>query len=641
MTELAFFVGKGGVGKTTLSAAYAVRAAAKKRSRRVLLVSTDPAHSLGDVFQIKLGSTARQVRLRAGTYISLWEMDSAKLFADFMRRNKRQILKLAESGTLFSAEEISPLLDTALPGMAEMAALLGILDAIESGKYSNVVVDTAPFGHTLRLLGLPEQFSRLLNFLELAASRDQVLAEHFGGRAATGTAPFVGEWRLNIEKLRQAFSSAELFLVTTPENFAVQESFRVMEELKKLNLLELTAVIMNRTGRGSGRCSHCRSRRRQAAAAMACFRNKFVARYYVGEDAGSPISGVRSLLQFGEHVFGKAPIRERPPAVTSNNGARVRLQRTEWPPLKARLTFVLGKGGVGKTTISAGLGFNTRRTSRNAVEICSVDPAPSLDDIFRSQIGDQPAPVLGDAKFRASEFDAAALFKAWLAEVREEMASATSAEVSGIHVDLAFERRLFSELLEMVPPGLDEVTAIFRIADMRGSSGAKLVIDMAPTGHALELLRTPQRILLWSRLLLKSLATHRKLALVRNAAVKIAELELEARELLNALKSFSQTEAFAVMLPEPLPDRETERLLAQLESLGISCKRIFVNRVIFPGSVRNCQRCRNAEIAQDRLLSKLPRKYPGKDIYVIRNFDCEIAGKAGLRTLTRELWLLK
>ena len=180
MPELAFFVGKGGVGKTTVAAAYAVHTARKNPRSRVLLVSTDPAHSLADVLQLKLGKSPKAVRVLGGK-LWAWELDAARLFGDFFRHYKQSLLDIVERGSLFSAAEISPLLETALPGMSEISALLAIRDAINSNKYSHIVVDTAPFGHTLRLFSMPEQFIRVLKFLELAAGRDRVLAAHFGG----------------------------------------------------------------------------------------------------------------------------------------------------------------------------------------------------------------------------------------------------------------------------------------------------------------------------------------------------------------------------------------------------------------------------------------------------------------------------
>jgi arsenite-transporting ATPase len=307
------------------------------------------------------------------------------------------------------------------------------------------------------------------------------------------------------------------------------------------------------------------------------------------------------------------------------------------------LSFVLGKGGVGKTTISAALGVSTRQGKKHPVQICSVDPAPSLDDIFQKAIGDKPVSVLGDPNFHASEMDSVAIFAQWVREVRANIEDATGAEVSGIHVDLSFERQLLSELLEIVPPGVDEVLAIFRILDLLSndlSSGRdqRLVIDMAPTGHALELLRMPDQILAWTRPLLKTLASHRTLAAARDAAVKIAGLGQQVRELIGLLKDRARARIYIVLLPELLPDRETERLVSGLRTLHLIPKSMFVNRVIFAKDVGRCPRCIRSMQRQQVVIARLGKKYKGVDIYVVRNFPKEIAGKAALDAFTGELW---
>jgi arsenite-transporting ATPase len=642
--ELAFFVGKGGVGKTTLSAAYAIRRALKDPGGRTMLISTDPAHSLADILQIKLSDSPANMPLRARTKLIAWQMNSAKLFRSFIGHHKPHILEIIDRGSLFTAEEISPLLDTTLPGMSEIAALMAIQDAIESGKYSTIVVDTAPFGHTLRLFSLPEQFAKLLNFLKLAASRDEVLAAHFGGRSSFATIPFLQEWQLKVETLQRSFSAAQLFLVTTAEKFALNESVRCLEELKKADVgVTVGAVILNRVIRNPTSCSSCRRKAEAARAARSLLKDKYgSARLYVADDPGFPILGARVLERFAEHVFSGTAFKAKAhfPEAKAKTKPQFAFTAVQWPKLQAPLSFVLGKGGVGKTTISAGLGFSCRERSKVPVEICSVDPAPSLDDIFLTPVSDRPKPVLGDPKFRASELDAVSLFQSWIGEIRGEIDDATTGDYSGVHVDLSFERRLFSELLEIVPPGLDEVLAIFRIVEMLDGPARKIIIDMAPTGHALELLRMPGNILAWSRLLLKSLAAHRKLALARNAAVKIAELEMHARQLSAALKNRKQVAIFSVMLPELLPDRETERLLGELQDMGLAADTVFVNRVIFPETAENCRRCQLAVRWQANVLSELRHRYPKKDIYVVRNFDNEIAGRKGLLSLTGELWRL-
>jgi arsenite-transporting ATPase len=639
---LVFFIGKGGVGKTTVSAAYAVHRAFETTGRHVLLVSTDPAHSLGDVLQRKLGDSPSKIPAKARGKLTAWESNSEKLFRNFIEEHKRELVDTIERGSLFSKAEISSLLETTLPGMAEIAALLAIQGAIASAEYSDIVVDTAPFGHALRLFGLPEQFLRLLNFLELSADRDRILAEHFGGNVPSREASFIDEWRGKIAELKKAFAGASLYLVTSAERFALNESVRCIEELNTSNPdLALQAVVLNRVVVRPGRCSHCRKRAQAERAARAELRRQFrSAELYVAEDPGGPILGTQGLRDFGAHVFGGKPLKWNSSLPKASGRAGYQLTPTAWPKMGTPLSFVLGKGGVGKTTVCAGLGYWSRAHSPERVEICSVDPAPSLDDVFRTPIGDQPVSVLGDPHFQASELDSLALFKNWVEDIRAEVESATRAEYAGVHVDLSYERRLFSELLEVVPPGLDEVLAIFRIMELIGGPRRKLIIDMAPTGHALELLRMPERILVWARLLLKSLAAHRKLALARQAAVKIAELEVRARELLLTWKDAGRVEIFSVMLPEPLPDRETERLLGELNDLGLMVNTIFVNRFRSAGQAGKCRRCLVIAQWHAAVLAGLKQRLRGKSIYVIPDFDRELSGKRGIDDLTKELWRL-
>ena len=194
MAELSLFLGKGGVGKTTASSAYAVQSAAHGRSR-VLLISSDPAHSLADLFQVPLGDRPHPVALPGRHRLHLWQVNADKEFRRFVGKYKDALLETVESGTIFSRREIEPLLDTTLPGLAEVSALLAVEQALSSGKYDHIVLDTAPFGHTVRLLQLPEQFVRFLDFLEVAGSRDQILAAHFGGRVESGPQRFLREWR--------------------------------------------------------------------------------------------------------------------------------------------------------------------------------------------------------------------------------------------------------------------------------------------------------------------------------------------------------------------------------------------------------------------------------------------------------------
>lgn len=567
-------------------------------------------------------------------------MNAAAMFRDFLAEYKEKILDVIDASAMFSREDIEPLIDASLPGMAEVSGLLAVHDAMKSRKYGSIVVDTAPFGHTLRLFQLPAHFLRFMNFLELAASRDAVLAAHFGGGAKRVGAEFLERWREIVESIRRAFTEeAKLLLVTTPEKFSLNESVRCAAELSEYDPpLEIRAVVLNRVVVGKSSCSICKKQAQATTAACVFLRKRLVGKQvFTGQDPGSPILGIENLAAFAEHVFSGKRLRLNVPAPKSGEA---KIEPVRWPTLNVPLSLVLGKGGVGKTTISAALGFHTRATSKKPVEICSVDPAPSLDDIFQKPIGDRATPVLDDAKYRASEMDSAALFREWIREIRAKIEEATGAEVSGIHLDLSFERQLLSELLEIVPPGVDEVLAIFRIMDLLSGGSENVVIDMAPTGHALELLRMPERMLAWTRPLLKTLATHRTLALARDAGVKIAELGQRVRELIGVIHAPRQAQIHVVMLAEPMPDRETQRLVSELERQELPVSSLFVNRVFFDHEVGNCARCRRAMLWQRATLSNLRGRYKNTEIYVVRNFPEEIAGKSGLRSLTRELWRL-
>src|SRR5947208_3789456 len=173
-------MGKGGVGKTTVSAAYAVRCAMENRSQPVLVLSTDPAHSLADVLEQSLGENPVKVRLPRGK-LTAWQVNAEKRFRSFLNRHKENLLAILESGSIFSREDIEPLIDTAVPGMAEMSALLALDDALSSGHYHQIVVDTAPFGHTLRLFELPGHCRLCLKFLALSAACGQILTELCAG----------------------------------------------------------------------------------------------------------------------------------------------------------------------------------------------------------------------------------------------------------------------------------------------------------------------------------------------------------------------------------------------------------------------------------------------------------------------------
>jgi arsenite/tail-anchored protein-transporting ATPase len=633
-----YFIGKGGVGKTTVSSAYAVHLAGAMPRKPVLLISTDPAHSLGDVLETELSNSAKRIKSPGRLYAR--EIDAAEEMAKFIGAEREALLKVIESGTFFEREEIEPLLEASLPGTSEIAALLSIHELLEQDEFEEIVVDTAPMGHTLRMFDVPQHLAKFVGFLETAGSRDQAIAQQFAHKRMVEPT-IVTRWRAMVARVRDALAGEQsrVVLVTSPETFSLQESWRATEDLEALGIAVDTVVLNRMVVRDGGECGRCRRRAVQGKRALKEIEERFVRESIcVGEDPGGPVVGVEALGSFGEHVFEGKRLRVRlnPPKT-----AEVKLVKAEWPALETPLTLTLGKGGVGKTTISAGLCVaERRRNPGTAVSICSIDPAPSLDDVFATEVDDEPRVVLGDPKLRATEFDAVAAFKNWAERIKERVDQGLSQERGGLHIDLSFDRRIIVALLDVTPPGVDEIFAVFRIREL-AKGDAKVVVDMAPTGHALEVLVTPARMLVWSRLLLKTLSAHRTLTLAQDAAVEIATVSQQVREFSAEITDAKRTRAWPVMLAEPLPDRETGRLLRGLSGLGSPTEGLFVNRLLFAADTKGCVRCERARRWQMSTLAGLKLRYKDSDIYCVREFPREVAGKSALEKFTRELWQIK
>ena len=142
-----FFGGKGGVGKTTAAAASALYLARQRPDERILAVSTDPAHSLGDSLGQDIGDEI--VPIEGADNLWARELDAEKVLAEYRRENDPILAEIANRGTLFDENDIADFMRLTLPGMDEVMAIREIIALIKSGEYDLVIVDTAPTGVSL------------------------------------------------------------------------------------------------------------------------------------------------------------------------------------------------------------------------------------------------------------------------------------------------------------------------------------------------------------------------------------------------------------------------------------------------------------------------------------------------------------
>src|SRR6185436_5239816 len=272
-------------------------------------------------------------------------------------------------------------------------------------------------------------------------------------------------------------------------------------------------------------------------------------------------------------------------------------------PDTTRLLFFGGKGGVGKTTCAAAAALLLAASRPDQrILILSTDPAHSLADALAIPLRDDSRPVPGAASgLRARELDATRTFAAWrarhLAGIEEGLTGTTDNEL---------ERRAWQGLLDLAPPGLDELSAVSALVDaLQGTPEEPLadlvVVDTAPTGHALRLLAAPGLMQSWVKELLTLLLEYREAVHLGRLAEQLVELSRDLRRLVEILHDPAQTRFLAVTRAAELPRRETVRLFAELERLDLAAPAVIVDAV----TTSECPRCGGARAAEEAEVRKL------------------------------------
>jgi len=307
LSRVLLFTGKGGVGKTTLAAATAASLAAN--GRKALVVSTDPAHSLGDALDVRLGAAPSEVDTADGLFAC--QIDPRGLVDEAwgeLRGHLRTVLAGAGVDEL-DAEEL-----TVLPGVEDLLALAEVRRLASSGPWEVVVVDCGPTAETLRLLSLPEAFAGYLE--RLFPTHRRVVRGLLAGVAGTGT---VEKWdatadalsRLaeRLDSLRTMLSdpsSCSVRLVLTPERVVAAETRRTLTALA-LQGIRVDSVIANRlvpspgSARGAA-ATWLRTRRHEQDAVLAELTGIGDMRT-VDHRASEPV-GVPALLEVAAQLYG-------------------------------------------------------------------------------------------------------------------------------------------------------------------------------------------------------------------------------------------------------------------------------------------------------------------------------------------------
>ncbi|ALG07808.1 ArsA family ATPase [Kibdelosporangium phytohabitans] len=311
--RILLFTGKGGVGKTTLAAATAVRLAAS--GRETLVVSTDPAHSLADAFGTRLTGEPSLVdtRLHASHVDSRGLVDSAW---GELRQQLRTVLAGAGVDEL-DAEEL-----TVVPGLDELLALTEVARLARTGQWDAVVVDCGPTAETLRLLALPDAIATYLQRAFPARSVRGMVA----GVGRQGWVDSIGRLAEHLAELRDMLADPQVTgvrLVLTPERLVVAESKRTLAALA-LRDIRVDGMIANRLVPKAGlrrgpAATWLRTRRGEQDAVLAELKASTPIGLHVVEHRAAEPVGLEALGSLADELYGRAdPLgsnASRPPSL--------------------------------------------------------------------------------------------------------------------------------------------------------------------------------------------------------------------------------------------------------------------------------------------------------------------------------------
>ena len=582
-TRHLFFTGKGGGGKTSLACATAIGLA--DRGKRVLLVSTDPASNLDEVLGVLLSSQPTPVPLVEGLLaLNIDPEAAARDYRERMVGPYRGVLPAAAVASI--EEQLSGACTTEIAAFDEFSKLLG--DRAATAGFDHVIFDTAPTGHTLRLLSLPSAWS---GFLDSNTSGASCLGPLAGLQAQREL------YAATVEALSNARMTT-VVLVSRPERSSLAEADRTRGELAALGVTNQHVVIngLFKAHNGDDAVALAMEHRGQSAlaqipAGLASLRRTEVPLQPFG------LVGIESLRAFtdpkaafhpaAEHIGGDGQL---PPALA------------ELIPVLARqghgVVMTMGKGGVGKTTIASAIAVALASRGYH-VHLSTTDPAAHVDTSLSKTV----------PNLQVSRIDPEAETESYRKEVMAD--TAPTLDEQG--------RKLLEE--DLRSPCTEEI-AVFRAFARKVDEGKDgfVVLDTAPTGHTLLLLDATE-------------AYHRQVSHT------MSSLPESVRHLLPRLRDPEFTKILIVTLAEATPVHEAAQLQKDLARASIKPFGWVINQALV--SLQLTDPVLAAKKAQQRRYVHEVVQEHADVVAIVPWMVNEPVGAEALRQLANDEWHVK
>ncbi len=591
--QLLLFGGKGGVGKTTCAAATALYLAAHRRDGTFLVVSIDPAHSLFDC----LAGCPLPPNLET------LEIDAPRRLQEFKSAHSRHLREIALRGTFLDDDDVSRLIDLSMPGLDEVVAFDEISTLVDRQAYSCIIVDTAPTGHTLRFLELPGVLDKWLKALEAMLAKHRYMAKLYSGTYRKD------ETDLFLERLQHPIKHLALLMadpqrclfvpVVVPERIVICETERLVDRLDALNM-HVSDILVNRLRPTAGDCPVCRGLRQQEQTEVRLLSRRFPGRaLWAIPLQGAEVRGEEGLRRFWQDV---CPLEEpaEEPVAAAPRPPRVD-QPAPLPGPDVSLLLFAGKGGVGKTTLASATALRlAEEYPDREVFLVSTDPAHSLSDCLGVSVSSQGTRV--GPRLTAMEIDALLEFEVLRRQYGDDVAEFFDHLLAGPQaVDLEFERDVLERMLDLSPPGLDELMALARVTGLLESPGPRtLVVDTAPTGHLIRLLEMPALAQDWLQVMFGLFLKYKHLFRLPKVTTFLVGLSKKIRLLRALLADGEKGQLMVTSILTEMAYEETRDLLAFCRRQAVHVPALFLNQVVPESECRACHGLFCAESAVRR-----------------------------------------
>ncbi|WML50804.1 arsenical pump-driving ATPase [Neobacillus sp. PS3-12] len=525
-TKFLFFTGKGGVGKTSTACATAVTLAGE--GKKVLLVSTDPASNLQDVLEVELSNTPVEIPNVPNLYAcNLDPEEAARAYRDRVIGPYRGMLPDSIVGTI--EEQLSGACTVEIAAFDEFTNLLANTAVVDA--YEHIIFDTAPTGHTLRLLQLPTAWS---GFLE----------ESTHGASCLGPLSGLSEKKQIYSLTMDALSDrtkTTLILVARPDESSLFEANRASKELKEIGISNQILIVngLMQSYLPEDKISSSFYQRQRNALKQIPDDLKQVGTYSLPFVSYS-LTGVKNLRYLFKQYTMPATQSYVETQTISLPGLNEMIE--DFSANNTRVIFTMGKGGVGKTTMASAIAVGLVEKGHK-VHLTTTDPAAHLEFVF--QTGEL------NENLTISRIDPKAEVEAYKKEVLSKVSNELDDEA------LAYIKE------DLNSPCTEEIAVFRAFAEVVARAKDEfVVIDTAPTGHTLLLLDAAQ-------------SYHKELTR------STGEVPESVKMLLPRLRNPKETSVVIVTLGEATPVLEASRLQDDLKRADIFPKWWIINQSLY------------------------------------------------------------